>query len=327
MNQENLNYIIENLGKNAEKAWVGIHDHKHEAITARDKDGVCLLAHAIRMNDGGNVSYLLSLGADMNQVTMLGGNKTCYEYAKDFATYLGREPYAFEAIKSFKDIQENLKIEVLPDNVFDFDSETKKAWLNNAKNKNDDELVSLYHGAKTWDVNETVVNSFKELLSTSNCIKEFCGPTLSVQPIGQFWTGLGFEIEIPRKMIEFFGEEKPDALIKVSQEGVAFIQNKDKSIKFDEYKSKILLNLRAFKTGDKVLSTYAVGDSEPGDYANKIIIDDNTMKSLNELQTMMESNLNKVLNKEKKQKAMCNIKDIRSGSFQQNNLVNKNNMN
>lgn len=322
INQEQYNYIVDNLGKNGEKAWVGIHDHKHDAIHVRDKDGVCLLAHAIRMNDGGNISYLLSLGADMNSLTKSDGTKTCYEYAKEVANYLGREPYAFEAIQSFKNIQENLKVEVLPDNVFDFDDESKKTWYLNAKNKKDDELVSLYHGAKTWDVNEKVVNSFKDLLTTDNCLKEFCGPTLSVKPIGQYWTGLGFEVQIPRRDIEFFGEDKPDALIKVSQEGIAFIQNKDRSIKFDEYRSKVLLNLRAFKTGDKVDPPYLTGEVEPGDYATKIVIDDKTMKALNELQVMMESNLTKVLNKEHKQKAFSSIKEMRNACMKNHSVVN-----
>jgi ankyrin repeat protein len=312
--QEHIRKIIDNLGKNGDKAWFYINDYQHEIANAKDEQGFSLLAHAIKSNDGGNISYLLRLGADMNAPTKEGGKMSSYEYAKQYATYGGRKPFAFEAFESFKTIKDNLKVQILPDHAVDTDNKTKQAWFENAKNKNDDELVSLYHGAKTYTVDTGTVESIKSGFLKTNCIQEASGPTLSIKPLGQFWMGLGFEVQIPRSKIEFPGESKENPLIKVSEDGVAFILNETKSIKFDEYRSKILLNLRCCSSETDVEPTYGVGENtKPSNYAGKFTLDEKTIQSLNEVQEIMELNLAKVMQKEK---SLSNIERFRQSREQ-----------
>lgn len=312
--KEEFQEIINNFGKNGDKAWFIINKHQHYIATAKDENDIPLLAYAIQFNDGGNISYLLSLGADMNTPIKNGTNITCYEYAKQYANYNGREPYAFEALNSFKNIKDNLKIEILPDNVFDTTSSIQQSWIENARNKKDNELVSLYHGAKTNGVNQDVINSFEHILSTSNCIQQASGPTLSIQPLGQFWNGLGFEIKVPRHLINFPGENKEKAILSVSDDGAVLINNADKQLKFDEYQSKILLNLRACKTQGEVDAPYPSENAKVGDYNQKIVISHSIIESLNHLQAMMEINNKKLLNKNysiDKLKTMSNISKMR----------------
>jgi hypothetical protein len=312
---EHLKKIIDNLGKNGDRAWLYINDYQHEVANARDENGLSLLAHAIKMNDGGNVTYLLRLGADMNAPAKDGGSMSHYEYAEKYATYGGRAPFAFEALQSFKKLKDELKVSIMPDQACDIDQEQKKSWYENAKNKNDDDLVSLYHGTKTYTVNEETVQSIKEGFLKTNCIQECSGPTLSIKPIGQFWMGIGFEIQIPRSQIEFPGETKENPLIKVNEDSVAFIMNKERNIKFDDYRSKILLNLRCCNPETEVMPTYRTEDSKVGNYAGKFNLDEKTIAALNEVQELMEVNHNKVLQKEQKLKSISSIDRIREKSL------------
>jgi hypothetical protein len=309
---EHLQKIIDNLGKNGDKAWLYINDYQHEIANIRDENGFSLLAHAIKANDGGNISYLLRLGADMNAPAKDGGVMSNYDYAEKYATHGGRSPFAFDALESFKKLKEELKVTIMPEQACDIAQENKKSWYENAKNKSDDELVSLYHGAKTYTVNEDTVQSIKEGFLKTNCIQECSGPTLSIKPIGQFWMGLGFEVQIPRGQIEFPGEKKENPLIKVNEDSVAFIMNEERSIKFDEYRSKILLNLRCCNPETEVFPTYGkIDESNPGNYAGKFTLDDKTIKALNEVQELMELNYAQVLQKEQKSKCVSNIDKFR----------------
>jgi len=298
--QEHIRKIIDNLGKNGDKAWLYINDYQHEIVNARDEQGFSLLAHAIKANDGGNISYLLRLGADMNAPTKENGQMSSYEYAKQYATYGGRQPYAFDAFETFKSIQENLKVQILPDQAIDTNKAIKQEWYEKAKNKNDNELVSLYHGTKTHTVDSEAVEGIKNGFLKTNCIQEASGPTLSINPLGQFWMGLGFEVQIPRSQIEFPGENKENPIIKVSDDGVAFIMTEDRKIKFDEYRSKILLNLRCCSSESDIEPTYRTGeDTKLSNYGGKFTLDDKTIKGLNEIQDLMDLNLAKVVQREK----------------------------
>jgi hypothetical protein len=124
--------------------------------------------------------------------------------------------------------------------------------------------------------------------------------------------GLGFEIQIPRSQIEFPGEKKENPLIKVNEDSVAFIMNEERSIKFDEYRSKILLNLRCCNPETEVFPTYGkIDESNPGNYAGKFTLDDKTIKALNEVQELMELSYAQVLQKEQKCKCVSNIDKFR----------------
>lgn len=308
---EHLKKIIDNLGKNGDKAWLYINDYQHEVANVRDENGLSLLAHAIKANDGGNISYLLRLGADMDAPAKEGGTMSNYEYAEKYATHGGRTPFAFNALNSFKKLKESLFIPIMSEQDCDTNQEEKQSWYENAKNKNDYDLVSLYHGTKTYTVNEETVQNIKDGFFKSNSIQEYSGPTLSLKPIGQYWMGLGFEIQIPRNQIEFPGEKKENPIIKVNEDNVAFILNENRSIKFDEYRTKILLNLRCCNPETDVLPTYKGNDAKPGNYASKFVLDEKTIHALNQLQELMVCNQLKVLENEQKTRCVASIDSLR----------------
>lgn len=318
--KEKLEEIIENFGKNGDKSWFLLHEYSQYVAEARDENGKSLLCHAIRMNDGGNVATLIQFGADIHAATTTGDNTSNYEYAKKYATYKQRKPYAFEAIESFKKIKDTLKVEILYDYTLENSSELTKQCYESAKNKKDDELVSLYHGANFLTISDKAVDSFSQAFVDSNCLKQISGPTLSLKPIGQFWRGLGLEIKIPRNKIEFPGEKKDNPVVEINEDGIAFIITPDKSIKFDEFHTKPLLNLFCCKEENKVIPTYA---SEEGCYESKFNLDAETITALNTLQYLMSKNDDIILKKDNHftvldiSNGLSNMKKIRESSMPQ----------
>lgn len=295
-----------------------MHDYSQYVANTRDENGSSLLSHAIRMNDGGNVAALIKFGADIDAQVKNGSDISNYEYAKKYATYEGRQPYAFDAIDSFKKIRDTLKVGILYDHKLKVSEEYTKSLYESAKNKNDDEIVSLYHGAKTFSINEKVAESFFQAFTGSNCLQQISGPTLSINPIGQYWLGLGLEVKIPRSQVEFAGEKKVNPIIKINEDGIAFINTSDRKIKFDEFHTNILLNLRSTTVEKEVVPTY--GEKE-GNYAVKFDLDDKTINKLNEIQDFMEINHDKIFKKsssfqiQEKSNSISNIDKMRQSQL------------
>ena len=59
--------------------------------------------------------------------------------------------------------------------------------------------------------------------SPDHGVRQISGPCLSLYPVGQFWKpgDAGFHYSVQRKLIEFPGEQNPDAKIRVNSGGSA----------------------------------------------------------------------------------------------------------
>jgi hypothetical protein len=293
--------IAENLGKNSDEAFALIISYPQDAATAIDEQGLTLLAHAIRMNDGRNVAELLTLGADMHAPFSAHSPESCYDYAKKYATYNGREPFAFEAMESFKNIQENLNVSMLSNSLFNNILSTTderdaffKKHFEEIKNKKDDELISFYHGMKIDSIEKDVIDSVAKAFMSSNSLQEHSGPTLSIVPFNTYWPGLGLEIKIPRSKVKFPGEKNENAVLEVGEGCTAMMLTQDRKIKFDEFYTRPLLNFRACIKKDVVMPSYGV---EEGAYKANFNLEKQTLESLNNFQALMEENHKKVLEK------------------------------
>lgn len=315
--EEKIQEIISHLGKKGNKAFYLLDDYKDEIATARDANGLSLLAHAIQQNDGGNVCLLLRCGANPHDLSKEGGTMTHLEYAKKYATYNGRRPYAFEAIESYTHIKESLNMEIMHDSVFKKEQGVTSV-VDKAKALLDEEYVSFYHGSKIHNLSNENLDELKNGLLSSPGIQEFSGPTLSLKPIGQYWTTVGFEVKIPRSQVNFPGENKKGAVIDVADKfeetGIALITTEDRTIKFEDYPINMLINLRNTVVEKEVQGTY---DDSLRNYADKFEMSPNTINKLNELQEIINKRQPKI--KANTSQVMNNITTIRKDNEQKNN--------
>lgn len=287
--EEKMQEIISHLGKKGNKAFFLLDDYKDEIATARDANGNSLLAQAIKKNDGGNICFLLRCGADPHALAKENGKMTNLEYAEKYATHNDRAPFAYEAISSYVKIKESMNMEIMHDSVFKKEV-GKGSWFERAKNLPEEEFVSFYHGAKIHNLNDENLDAVKDGFLKSPGIQEFSGPTLSLKPIGQYWTTIGFEIKIPRSQVNFPGENKKDAVIYVSDQvadaGISVILTQDKTIKFKDYPSKMLINLRNAVVETEVLD---VESDSFRNYADKFEMSSTTIDKLNQLQEIVKT--------------------------------------
>ena len=213
-------------------------------------DGFPLLAHAVRLNNGYIASQLLEYGADLNIPISKTDNKTIYNYAKDMATYGGREPLAYESIVSFiKPMPLPLPELKLKDISKSKDEYTK--YYEQIKNTKPNDDVKLYHGLKSNNL-DSVLNI---LNSEHKGVSQISGPTLSLTPLGQFWNaspgnetvpikGLGICYTLKRKDICFPGENNPNAIVKmcnaVTNDNAALITNATGALSLAEHRGEVL---------------------------------------------------------------------------------------
>ncbi len=215
-----------------------------------------LLTLAIRANDGEAITALLVSGCELNQQNI--------DYATNYATYGGRPPFAYDAISSWIKINEliseaeklNRSYIVLATPTM---AEENKKVVQTQKNLPPDALIPFYHGTK-GQVSESSL-SFISQISESGYYEERSGPGLKcVSAEGGFWYGTGFKIEIPRKLVQFYGEDNPQAVVKIEEDGITHVLKTNKQLRFDEFKTTFLVNIHPVfmvKTPDyKIPSTY-----------------------------------------------------------------------
>lgn len=115
-----------------------------------------------------------------------------------------------------------------------------KSFIEGIRNLPPNELVHLYHGLNSGGF-ESVLGI---LNSPSHGVEQHSGPTLSLVPVGQFWKGLGFRYSLRREQISFPGEENPNAVVKMGENGVpedtGYITTPSGSLPLDQFEAEIM---------------------------------------------------------------------------------------
>ncbi len=115
-----------------------------------------------------------------------------------------------------------------------------KSFIENIKKLPPNEIVHLYHG-----LNSGGYESVLEILdSPSHGVEQHSGPTLSLVPVGQFWKRLGFRYSLKRGQIAFPGEDNPNAVVKMGENGVpedtGYIATPSGSLPLDQFEAEIM---------------------------------------------------------------------------------------
>lgn len=115
-----------------------------------------------------------------------------------------------------------------------------KSFIENIKNLPPNEIVHLYHGLNSGGF-ETVLGI---LNSPSHGVEQHSGPTLSLAPVGQFWKGLGFRYSLQRGQIAFPGENNPNAVVKMGENGVpedtGYIATPAGNLPLDQFEAEVM---------------------------------------------------------------------------------------
>ncbi|MEK7511095.1 MAG: hypothetical protein AAB582_02580 [Patescibacteria group bacterium] len=100
-----------------------------------------------------------------------------------------------------------------------------------------DAEVRLYHG-----LNGSYDAALDLLTSEHKGVEERRGPTLSLTPLAQYWKpgDVGISYAIARQLVQFPGEDNPNAVVRLDANNVAHILTPDKTLPFTEYRGEVI---------------------------------------------------------------------------------------
>lgn len=200
-------------------------------IVNQHLSGVSALAFAVQYNNGYIVSKLIEAGANPHSAIRIGGTQSALDYAQSIAEHNGREPLAYDAIRSHVEsgqsydidgfVQPMSKAELDLMKMDAFDKVGTASYIESLRSLPPDADIFIYHGT-----NDNKLESVLDMLkSPAKGVEQRSGPTFAVCPSGAFWKGnqmdgVGFRYSIKREMFEFQGENNPNAQFKIQSNGL-----------------------------------------------------------------------------------------------------------
>lgn len=133
--------------------------------------------------------------------------------------------------------------------LMNMDESELEQYVEKQRNLPPDGIVYLYHGLNNggYEKVQTVLNSH------SQGIEQHSGPTFSFVPVGQFWKkgDLGFRYAIRRDQVEFPGENNPNAIVKIEDNGkTGIICTKSGSLPLSRFEADIMRSPGTFPDFD-----------------------------------------------------------------------------
>lgn len=257
MSQEIIQHFIDNMGLNHSALEDLIEKHYEIIRSFRNDKGGNLLNEAIQFNDGGAVRLLIDrVGLEITP--------EIYQYAKDNATYNGREPFAFNAIDTFHQLKKQSPITIMTHS--DFRS------ISNCVSTAQSNTIKLYHGTNSTGLNQQTLDWIHDIAQTG--VAEVSNsPTLSLAPSMSFWKPgcIGFCYEIPRNQVAFDQEDPTGKAVWVdSKSGIARILTNNKMLNFKDYSAEVIHRAAFFTDENEVQeSTYRTRARINDDYNHR----------------------------------------------------------
>jgi len=132
--------------------------------------------------------------------------------------------------------------------------EKKAEFLEEKKNLPPDATIELYHG-----LNGGLAKALAVLESPNQGVRQMSGPCLALYPVGQFWKpgDAGLRYSIPRRLIEFPGENLSDAKFRVDKGGAVTLMNGLETLPLTEFDGEVMRTERK----EDVYEERLVGDT------------------------------------------------------------------
>ena len=184
-------------------------------------DGFPILCHALIANNPKATAQLLLCGCDPDE-PMPDGSGAVWEWA----ARMPNRNRAVDTLASFIGFKESLPVEMLLVSIENMGRKKEEA-MDAIKSMEPGGTVVLYHGTK-GTLAELSESGSSMIAFQRQGLEERCSPTLSVVPLGGFWHGLGFKVEVPRSLVSMPGELNPNAIIHLER-GVGYILTADKN--------------------------------------------------------------------------------------------------
>jgi hypothetical protein len=127
-------------------------------------------------------------------------------------------------------------------------------FLGAQRELSDNTPIELYHG-----LNGGLGKALAVLESPDEGVRQISGPCLAVYPVGQFWKpgDAGLRYSIPRGLIEYPGESRPDAKFRIDERGVVSMVGGLESLPLSKYNGEVIRTERKKDiVGEKVVDGF-----------------------------------------------------------------------